>query len=226
MSRRAVFLDRDGTLVHAEHYPSRPEQLVLYAGIGPELAKLRSAGFALVMVTNQSGLAHGHFTPEDLAAMHASLQTELATFGAEMDGVYFCPHHPEGAVAGLAVPCGCRKPEPGMLLQGARDLDLDLPRSWFVGDILDDVEAGNRAGCRTILVDLGTENPPPSPMRTPGHVARDTMHALAIIAFLDAGGPAAALDYAPRSWLRDAGDLDRERPDPTLKRERESHAVR
>lgn len=200
MSAPAVFLDRDGTLIHAKHYPSRPEDIVLYDGIGPELAVLKHRGFKLVLITNQGGLAHGYFSENDLTVMHEHLQTELRAFDAELDAIYHCPHHPNGRIRGLAVACDCRKPKPGMLLNAARDLGLDLARSWFVGDILDDVEAGNRAGCRTILVDLGTESPPLEPVRTPSFVARDSVQALRIIQVLNAGGPPANLAYIPTAW--------------------------
>lgn len=200
MSRPAVFLDRDGTLVHARHYPTRADELVLYDGILAPLAALKAAGLALVMVTNQSGLSRGLFDGADLDAMHADLGDRLAAAGAALDGVYHCPHHPEGTVPGLARECGCRKPQPGMLLRAAEELDLDLGRSWFVGDILDDVEAGNRAGCRTILVDLGTESPPPEPVRTPTHVAAATLDALRLILAAEGSGPAVGGGYLPPSW--------------------------
>ncbi len=200
MTAPAVFLDRDGTLVHDRHYPRRPDELVLYDGIGPGLARLQHAGYRLVVITNQSGLARGLFTDHDLDRMHDHLREELARLGLRLDGVYHCPHHPDGTVPALAVACECRKPEPGMLRRAAADLDLDLARSWFLGDILDDVEAGHRAGCRTVLVDLGTEPPPPSPLRRPDFVARDTAHALAIVAAVEALGPAVELAYLPPSW--------------------------
>jgi len=188
MTYRSVFLDRDGTLVHAVHFPSRPEQLRLYDGIGPELHALQKAGFRLVMITNQSGIAHGYFTEADLQRMHEYLASQLAQFDVRIDGVYYCPHHPEGVIPEFAIPCGCRKPQPGMLLQAAADLDIDLRRSWFVGDILDDVEAGNRVGCRTVLVDLGEEQPSDQPLRCPDFVAQDTVHALRIIAAIEHSG--------------------------------------
>jgi len=179
---RALFLDRDGTLVHPRQYPSRPEQLHLYAGIGPALRALQGAGLRVVVITNQAGIARGYFTEVDLQRMHAYLTQEMARMGVHVDGIYHCPHHPEGVIPELAIHCKCRKPQPGMLLQAAREFDLDLEHSWFVGDILDDVEAGNRAGCRTILVDLGTEHLPEQQVRCPSYVARDTRHALNIIA--------------------------------------------
>lgn len=200
MSRPAIFLDRDGTLVHARHYPTLPEELVLFDGVAEELAHLKAAGFALVLITNQSGLARGLFSPEALQAMHDHLGSRLAAAGAGLDAIYFCPHHPEGHVAGYAVECGCRKPRPGMLQAAARDLSLDLGRSWFVGDILDDVEAGSRAGCRTVLVDLGTESAPVDPLRTPTVAARSTLHALRILRHAEGLGPAVELDYRPATW--------------------------
>ena len=200
MSVPAVFLDRDGTLVHPRHYPSRPEELLLYEGIGPKLELIQSAGYRLVIITNQGGLAHGYFTEEALTRMHEHLLTELGRFGARIDGIYHCPHHPEGSIPELATVCECRKPQPGMLLRAARELDLDLARSWFVGDILDDVEAGNRAGCRTALVDIGTEAQPETAVRRPDFVARDTAHALEIIACVERLGPTVELAYRPSGW--------------------------
>lgn len=148
---RALFLDRDGTLVHPRHYPSRPEQLHLYVGIGPALRALQGTGLRLIVITNQAGIARGYFTVADLQRMHDHLAQELAGLGVHIDGIYHCPHHPDGVIPELAIYCKCRKPQPRMLLQAAAELDLDLEHSWLVGDILDDVEAGNRAGCRTIL---------------------------------------------------------------------------
>jgi D-glycero-D-manno-heptose 1,7-bisphosphate phosphatase len=200
MGDRAVFLDRDGTLVHPRHYPSRPEELLLYDGIGPGLRRLQAGGFRLVLITNQAGIARGLFGEAELARMHEHLRTELGGLGVRLDGVYFCPHHPEGVVPELAFACDCRKPAPGMLLRAAAELGIDLDRSWFVGDILDDVEAGNRASCRTILVDLGSEAPPMLAQRRPNFVARDTVHALWIIAATEGLRPLVELDYRPASW--------------------------
>ena len=200
MSTPAIFIDRDGTLVEARHYPSRPEDLLLYDGIGDELRLLQERGFRLVVITNQSGIARGYFDETDLERMHDHLRNELARFNVTLDGIYFCPHHIDGVVPELSVSCDCRKPLPGMLLRAAAELDIDLGRSWFIGDILDDVEAGNRAGCRTILVDLGTESLPAEPIRRPDYVGRDTLHALWMIQALESIGPDAWLDYQPQSW--------------------------
>lgn len=150
--RPAVFLDRDGTVTEPRHYPSSPSDLVLQPGVADALRELQHLGVALVLVTNQSGLARGFFTWHDLTAMHAHLCDLLGVSGVRLDGIYVCPHHPEGTVAGLAVRCGCRKPEGGLLFQAAEELGLDLERSWMVGDFASDVLAGHRAGCRTAWV--------------------------------------------------------------------------
>lgn len=195
----ALFLDRDGTLVEARHYPSRPEHLVLSPGIGPGLRLLHGAGWKLVVITNQSGIARGLFTEDDLARMHDHLRAELAAEGVAIDAIFHCPHHPDGTVPDLAVACACRKPRPGMLRAAANRIGIDLAASWMVGDILDDVEAGHRAGCRTVLVDLGTESLPTFPDRRPTAVARDTAHALAIVAAASGLGPAPDR-YLPSRW--------------------------
>jgi D-glycero-D-manno-heptose 1,7-bisphosphate phosphatase len=200
MKLPALFLDRDGTLVHSSHYPSRPEQLRLYDGIGPELHLLQRMGLRLVIITNQSGIARGYFTQADLVRMHEYLASELLKQDISLDGIYHCPHHPDGVIPELAVRCQCRKPQPGMLLQAAADLDLDLEHSWFIGDILDDVEAGNRAGCRTILVDLGTEQAPTHPLRCPTFIARNTRHALQIVRTVELLAASLDLVYRPLKW--------------------------
>jgi D-glycero-D-manno-heptose 1,7-bisphosphate phosphatase len=198
--RRAVFLDRDGTLTHPYHYPSRVEHLKLYDQIGPALRTLQDMGFALVVITNQSGIARGYLTERDLEHLHDYLRDKLATSEVHLDGIYYCPHHPDGIIPELAIRCNCRKPEPGMLLQAASDLNLDLGSSWFVGDILSDVEAGKRAGCHTILVDLATESWPDAFIRTPTFVAPDAINALRIIQTVTRLEPELNLTYQPASW--------------------------
>jgi D-glycero-D-manno-heptose 1,7-bisphosphate phosphatase len=182
---RALFLDRDGTLVEPRHYPSRPEQLVLTTGIGPLLRAFQSSRWKLIVITNQSGIARGLFTAADLERMHDHLRQMLAAWGVRLDGIYACPHHVDGSIPHLAVPCRCRKPQPGMLFRAATEHGIDLSRSWMVGDILDDIEAGNSAGCRTVLVDLGTEQTPDRLARWPRMVARSTADALHKIAIAE-----------------------------------------
>src|ERR1044072_3584370 len=130
----ALFLDRDGTLVEPRHYPSKPSDLVLHAGIGPPLRAFQDAGWELVVITNQSGIARGYFTEADLEKMHVALRDMLGEWGIELNAIQFCPHHIEGVVPHLAVECDCRKPEPGMLLDPARERGIDLNRSWMIGD--------------------------------------------------------------------------------------------
>ncbi|WP_119581138.1 HAD family hydrolase [Streptomyces europaeiscabiei] len=161
--RRAVFLDRDGTLTEPRHYPSHPDELVLQPDIGLPLRALQHAGFALVVVTNQSGLARGLLDTAALDAMHHRLRAPLARHGVRLDGIYACPHHPDGTVPRYRRLCSCRKPAPGMLHQAAHDLDLDLSASWMVGDSSCDINAGHRAGTCTALV--GSQ---PLPGVTPG----------------------------------------------------------
>lgn len=147
-TRAAVFLDKDGTLVDDVPYNVDPERIVLAREAHAGAAALHRAGYALVVVTNQSGVARGLFGEDALAGVEAKLRKLLAP--TPVAGFYYCPHGPDDG-------CDCRKPLPGMLLRAAEELDIDLPASWMVGDILNDVEAGARAGCRTVLVDNGGE---------------------------------------------------------------------
>lgn len=189
----ALFLDRDGTLVEPRHYPSLPADLILSAGIGPLLRRFQDAGWDLIVITNQSGLARGLFTEAALDAMHGYLRQMLRAWDVELTAIQYCPHHPAGTVASLAITCACRKPQPGMLLAAAAAHGIDLARSWMIGDILDDVEAGNRAGCRTALVDLGTESPPTSAIGQPDLIEPTTARALTQIAMREGLLPAGTL---------------------------------
>ncbi|MDQ2742072.1 MAG: HAD family hydrolase [Chloroflexota bacterium] len=200
MSERAIFLDRDGTLVYPCHYPSRPEHLRLFPDIGAGLRLLQGAGFRLIVITNQSGIARGLFDEHDLNLMHESLRHDLGDLGVTLDGIYYCPHHSEGVIPEFAMECSCRKPRPGMLQRAAADRNIDLERSWFLGDILDDVEAGNRAGTRTILLDLDTESVPSSAIRRPSYVAQNSNQALGIVGAIEGLGCIADLTYLPTAW--------------------------
>jgi len=147
---RAVFLDRDGTLIRDVGYLRSADQLALLPGVPHALKRLHDAGYLLVLVTNQSGVARGLFTEEDVRHTNQALQELLRKKGIELDALYYCPHLPEGTVTPYAQVCDCRKPAPGMLLRAAREHDVDLARSFMIGDSPSDVEAGRRAGCRTI----------------------------------------------------------------------------
>jgi D,D-heptose 1,7-bisphosphate phosphatase len=158
---KAVFLDRDGTLIVNRHYGSDPDEIELFDGVVEGLLELRAAGYKLVLVSNQSGVARGYFDEAAVARMHDRLQRMLDWHGAALDGMEYCPHHPEGNTTPYAMECACRKPAPGMLRRAARKHGVDLSASWMVGDIEADVEAGRRAGARAVLVGSETAQPPP-----------------------------------------------------------------
>ncbi len=183
MKNQAVFLDKDGTLIEDVPYNVDPAQMRLTVGAGVGLQQLHAIGYRLIVISNQAGVARGYFPEAALAGVEAQLRRLLEPFDVPLAGFYYCPHHPNGTVAKYAIACHCRKPAPGMLLQAAREHNLDLTRSWFIGDILHDVEAGRRAGCQTILLDNGNETEwNLSPQRVPHHVAADLAQAANIIA--------------------------------------------
>lgn len=157
LMRRAVFLDKDGTLIDDVPYNVDPQLVTLARGAGGALRALKAHGYLLVVVSNQSGVALGRFPLQALAAVERRIQELLASSGVAIDAFYYCPHLPYTANVRYAVRCLCRKPQPGLLRTAARDWEIDLTQSWLVGDILDDIEAGTRAGCRTVLVDTGNE---------------------------------------------------------------------
>ena len=160
------------------------------------VVRLHAAGYRLLVISNQSGVARGIFREEALAAVEETLRSLLSELGVPLAGFYYCPHHPEGVIPGYAIECSCRKPGPGMILHAAEDHVIDLERSWFVGDILDDVEAGRRAGCATVLIDNGNETEwVLSPLRSPHLVAADLDEASRLIA--SAGVPGEAGPMAP-----------------------------
>ncbi len=165
MSRPAVFLDRDGTLVEELPYLHDPERLALMPGAAAALSALARAGFALVLVTNQAGVARGLYGEDAVERVHRRLGELLAAGGVALDGVYYCPHHPDGRVAAYARACRCRKPAPGMLEAAAGDLGLDLTASYLVGNDPVDVGAARAAGAAPVFVTTGQaagRPPPPS----------------------------------------------------------------
>jgi D-glycero-D-manno-heptose 1,7-bisphosphate phosphatase len=149
MADRAVFLDRDGTLIEDPGYLSDPSAVRLLPGAAEALRALRAAGYRLVLVSNQSGIGRGYFTLEEAEAVHRRLVDELAERGVALDDARYCPHAPDEG-------CSCRKPKPGLLLAAADELGLDLEASFMVGNSPSDIGAGKRAGCRTVL--LGSES--------------------------------------------------------------------
>ena len=156
MADRAVFLDRDGVINVDHGYTHRIEDFQFIAGSTEAMALLQSAGWRLVVVTNQSGIARGLFSSQDYERFTAHLRAQLQARGVHLDAVFHCPHVPDAAVAAYRQACDCRKPGPGMLLRAARELTLDLAGSVIVGDRLSDVQAGRAAGVgRCVLVRSG-----------------------------------------------------------------------
>ena len=153
--KKAIFLDRDGTIIADKGFVHKKEDLELLAGAVEAIKLANRHGFLVVVVTNQSGVARGLFTEEDVKAFNAQLAQVLAGQGTKIDAFYYCPHHPQAPLPTYRKECDCRKPAPGLILRAARELGIDLSRSWTVGDNPRDVEAGKQAGCSTIL--LGEE---------------------------------------------------------------------
>jgi D-glycero-D-manno-heptose 1,7-bisphosphate phosphatase len=155
VTKPAVFLDRDGTLIEDVDYLSDFDQVRLFPYTVDALRLLARAGFATVVVTNQSAVARGLVTEDFIMRTHDRLNQRLARGGARIDAFYFCPHHPDAVVEQYRRSCRCRKPQPGMIEDAARDLSLDLSRSWMVGDRWVDVAAGNAADVGAVLVRTG-----------------------------------------------------------------------
>ncbi|MFB2834889.1 D-glycero-alpha-D-manno-heptose-1,7-bisphosphate 7-phosphatase [Floridanema evergladense] len=154
---RAVFLDKDGTLIPNVSYNVNPDLIELSAGAVEGLRSLQAAGYKIIVISNQSGVALGYFSEDKLLPMQLKLTQLLAEIGIKLTGFYYCPHHPEGKISEYKISCSCRKPEPGLILRAAKEHYINLENSWFIGDILNDVEAGHRAGCKSILINNGNE---------------------------------------------------------------------
>lgn len=152
--KRAVFVDRDGTINEEREYLYRTDDFAFIPGAPQAIRLLNEAGYLVIVVSNQSGVARGYYTEEDVHLLHRHIAAQLEPFGARVDAWYYCPHHPSGR-GSYALPCRCRKPLPGMLLEAAGRFDIDLEASFMVGDKLVDVQAGAAAGCRPILVRTG-----------------------------------------------------------------------
>lgn len=164
----AIFFDRDGTLCRDIPYCSCPEDLVLMPDAVQAIRTANSQGCKAVVITNQSGIARGYFSIQDLEKIHQKLLGLLAQEGVHLDGIYCCPHHPDEY-------CQCRKPKPGLFLRAAAELHIDLSSSYMIGDSLKDIQAGKNAGCRTILVRMKV---PATPVTIPDYEATDLTSAL------------------------------------------------
>ncbi|HSR89217.1 MAG TPA: HAD family hydrolase [Candidatus Udaeobacter sp.] len=160
--RKAVFLDRDGTIIKQVELMHSVEELKLLPGAAQAIGLLNKLGFLVVVVTNQPVVARGIVGPKEIDNIHAVLIERLGGKGAKVDAIYFCPHHPEATMPKYRLRCHCRKPRPGMILKGLKKLNINPKKSFMVGDALIDVVAGKKAGLKTILVKTG-----------PGHARLD-----------------------------------------------------
>jgi D-glycero-D-manno-heptose 1,7-bisphosphate phosphatase len=180
--RKAIFLDKDGTLIPDVPYNVDPDFISLQNGVVEGLRLLKDHGYIFAVISNQAGVARGYFKVDDLEKVKEKLNVLLNKEGIHVAAYYFCPHHPLGIVPEYSIACNCRKPEPGMILKAAKDLEIDTPKSWMIGDILNDVEAGNKAGCKTILLDIGNETEwVEGVFRKPTFVATDFLQAARFI---------------------------------------------
>ena len=171
---RAVFLDKDGTLIKDVFYNVDPDKVIFEAGVFNGLQTLQENGYKLAIISNQPGLAIGKFSQDQLDNLIEYFYDIFRKNSLELSGFYYCPHAPveQGGM------CECRKPKPGLLIQAANEIHVDLAQSWMIGDILNDVEAGNRAGCRTILIDNGNETEwIEGPFRKPDYTAKGFLDA-------------------------------------------------
>src|SRR5215204_4115264 len=171
---KAVFIDKDGTLIPDIPYNVDPDLITLEKETIEGLRLMKDDGFLLIVISNQSGVARGYFTEEELERVWNKISGVLQKHQLAIDAFYYCPHYPDAVIKQYALLCDCRKPLPGLILKAANELKIDLSQSWMIGDILNDVEAGNRAGCSTILIDNGNETEwVTSLVRTPDFTAKN-----------------------------------------------------
>lgn len=154
MQNKAIFFDRDGVIVKDTNHLYKIKDCKFYKGVFEAIKKFPT-GYKKIIITNQAGIAKGLYMKEDYKKLMDWILRQLKKHSIKIDKVYFCPHHPEGIIKKYAKLCGCRKPEIGMLRQAGKDFDLNLRTSWLIGDSTKDILAGNRAGCKTILVATG-----------------------------------------------------------------------
>ncbi|MBI2851734.1 MAG: HAD family hydrolase [Chloroflexi bacterium] len=155
---KAVFLDRDGTIVEDTGYLHEREKVRFFPDVDKAIGLLNRAGFKIIIVTNQAGVARGYYTEGIVRELNRYIRESLAAQGALIDRFYYCPHHIEGIIEEYRKACDCRKPNTGMIEQAVRDFNIDLAASFVIGDQLSDIEAGRRAGCRTVLL-AGSSKP-------------------------------------------------------------------
>jgi D-glycero-D-manno-heptose 1,7-bisphosphate phosphatase len=182
--KRAVFLDRDGTLIEESGYLDRLERLIFFPFSVDAVRVLNRAGFAVVVITNQAGIARGIVRESFVGEAHRHIADRLQAGGATIDGFYYCPHHPDGVVEPYNRTCDCRKPQPGLLRRAATDLNLDLEHSFVVGDRWHDLAAGQALGASGVLVRTGLgrrDEAAPDPETVPDAIVDNLMDATAWI---------------------------------------------
>ncbi len=179
---KAIFIDKDGTLIPDIPYNINPDLITLEEGVIEGLKLLKAQGYIFIMISNQSGVARGYFKETDLIGVKNKVQDLLSADDIKFEDFYWSLNHPQGTVEKHAVECNFRKPKPGLILQAAEEHQIDLKNSWMIGDILNDVEAGKRAGCQTVLIDNGNETEWISgDYRTPDYKAKNFFQAAAFI---------------------------------------------
>ena len=182
MTNKAVFLDRDDTILDDPGYISSPEQVKLLPGAAKAIASLSKLGFKTIVISNQSGVARGIVTEKGLNKIHDHFEKLLGDNGAYLDAIYYCPYHPQGTVKEYTKESNLRKPNNGMIIQAAKDFDIDLKASWMIGDSYRDVEAGVSSGCKTILISSSAKpKKPKSSDPTPNYIATNLLEAANII---------------------------------------------
>jgi len=156
---KAVFLDRDGVITkEPPYYAHKIDQLELIPKSAEAISLLNESGFKVIVVSNQSGVARGYYQEKDIEIYNMAMKKKLEEKNAYINAIYYCPHYPEATIKEYRIDCDCRKPKPGMLKRAKKDLDLDLKCSFLIGDKISDIDAGYRAGCKTILVLTGQGN--------------------------------------------------------------------
>ena len=183
---KAVFLDRDGVIIkEPPYYAHKIDQLELIPKSAEAIRLLNESGFKVIVVSNQAGVARGYYQEKDIQIYNNEMKRQLEEKGARIVAIYYCPHHPEATIEKYKIDCECRKPKPGMLIQAEKDLDLNLKLSFLIGDKISDIEAGCRAGCKTILVLTGqgnNESKKISKMNIkPNYISKDLHTAIQII---------------------------------------------
>jgi len=182
-------MDRDGTLIEEMTYLNHFDQVKIYPEALRAVSQINQSGSLAVVVTNQSAVARGLLSENDLEKIHYLINLEFQKYGAHIDAFYYCPHHPEAGNGPYTQICDCRKPKPGMLLRAAHELDIKLKKSYMLGDKLDDVETGHRAGCQSILVKTGYGNKAESlynkeasdPLCQPSYIAENILEGVKCI---------------------------------------------